>query len=97
MNKIILCEGETDAILLSYFLEKTAEWKYCKRPPSDIAIKATAIEQSVNWYEKEDDRLLICSVGGKDNMSAFFMSKIYHPIVDAGVFSRIAVVLGSCT
>lgn len=24
MNKIILCEGETDAILLSYYLDKVA-------------------------------------------------------------------------
>jgi len=27
MNKLILCEGKTDAILLSYYLGKTAGWK----------------------------------------------------------------------
>ena len=93
MNKIILCEGETDAILLSYFLEKTAGWTFCKRPPLNIAIKADAFEQSVNWYENGMDRLLICGVGGKDNMSSFFRNKVYRPIVDAGAFSRLAVVL----
>ena len=37
MNKIILCEGETDAILLSYYLGKVAGWKFCKKPPANIA------------------------------------------------------------
>ena len=93
MNKIILCEGETDAILLSYYLGKVAGWKFCKKPPVNIAIKADAFEQSVNWYENGDDRLLICGVGGKDNMASFFRSKVYRPVVDARAFSRIAVVL----
>ena len=93
MNKIILCEGETDAILLSYFLGKVAGWKFCKKPPVNIAIKADTFEQSVNWYEYGNDRLLICGVGGKDNMASFFRDKVYRPIVDAGAFSRIAVVL----
>ena len=77
MNKIILCEGETDAILLSYFLGKVAGWQFCKKPPVNIAIKADAFEQSVNWYENGDDRLLICGVGGKDNMSSFFKRRLY--------------------
>ena len=93
MNKIILCEGETDAILLSYFLGKVAGWQFCKKPPVNIAIKADAFEQSVNWYEHGDDRLLICGVGGKDNMSSFFKRKVFRPIVDAGAFSRVAAVL----
>lgn len=93
MNKLILCEGGNDAILLSYYLGKVSGWKFCKKPPQDIAIKPDRFEQSINWYEKGNDRLLICGVGGKDFMPRFFRSKIYHPIVDAGAFSRIAVVL----
>ena len=73
MNKIILCEGATDAILLSYYLEKVAGWKFCKKPPKDIAIKEDTFEQSVNWYEKESDRLLICGAGGKDNIGPFWL------------------------
>ena len=68
MNKIILCEGETDAILLSYYLDKVAGWKFCKKGPADIAIKTDTFEQSANWYQKDEDRLLICAVGGKDTM-----------------------------
>ena len=93
MNKIILCEGGTDAILLSYYLGKVSGWKFCKKPPKDIAIKEDSFEQSINWYEKENDRLLICGVGGKDKMASFFEKKILRPIVDAGAFSRIALVL----
>lgn len=32
MNRVLLCEGVTDAILLSYYLEKVPGWKYCKGP-----------------------------------------------------------------
>ena len=93
MNKIILCEGETDAILLSYYLGKVSGWTYCRKPPKNIAIKEDAFEQSINWYEKGDDRLLICGVGGKDNMSSFFKGKLLRPIIDAGAFSKIALML----
>ncbi len=93
MNKIILCEGETDAILLSYYLGKTAGWSFCKKAPRNIAIKADAFEQSINWYQKGEDRLLICGVGGKDKMASFFRSKVLRPIVDAGAFSRFALIL----
>jgi len=93
MNKIILCEGETDAILLSYFLDKVSGWKFCKKPPIEIAIKGDSFEHSINWYMKDNDRLLICGVGGKDKMSSFFKDKVLRPIVDAGAFSRIALVL----
>lgn len=30
MKSIILCEGKTDAILISYYLEKTQNWKFKK-------------------------------------------------------------------
>lgn len=93
MNKIIMCEGETDAILLSYYLNKVANWKFCKKAPKNVEIKANSFEQSINWYEKGDEHLLICGVGGKDNMTSFFKNKLYRPIVDAGAFSKIAVVL----
>lgn len=71
MNKLILCEGETDAILLSYYLEKVAGWKYSKKRPIDIVKKQE--NESVNWYKKDKDYLLICAVGGKDNFGRFFM------------------------
>ncbi len=93
MNKLILCEGETDAILLSYYLGKVAGWQFCKKPPKDIAIKPDSFQESVNWYEKDDDRLLICGAGGKDCIQSFFRKKILKPVIDAGAFSRIALVL----
>ena len=93
MNKIILCEGETDAILLSYYLEKAGGWSYLSKSPAEINIKASSFEQSVNWYQKGDDKLLICAVGGKDNMSSFFKNKLYRPIIDAVAFSKLAVIL----
>ena len=67
MNKLILCEGKTDAILLSYYLGKTAGRKFAKKAPSGLAIQQPDDNESISWYKKDDDYLLICGVGGKDN------------------------------
>lgn len=93
MNKLILCEGATDAILLSYYLEKVAGWKFCRKPPKNLAIKENGIEESINWYEKDDDRLLICGVGGKDKIKTFFSTRIKPTIIKADAFEKIALVL----
>lgn len=91
MNKLIMCEGETDAILLSYYLENVAEWKYCKAP-KNLDIKKQNSNESVNWYRKGEDYLLICGVGGKDNFGQFFRSRIKKPLVAANAFDKIAIV-----
>ena len=39
MNKLILCEGETDAILLSYYLGRTCGWRYVKNSPAGVKIQ----------------------------------------------------------
>jgi len=96
MNKLILCEGKTDAIFLSYYLEHVCGWTH-KFPQKDIpkifVIKADKIKgESVEWYRKDDDFLLICGVGGKDNFSGFIKSKIIPAMIDSSVFSHIAIV-----
>ena len=93
MNKLILCEGATDAILLSYYLEKIVGWKFCKKPPRDLQIKEDGIEESINWYEKGEDRLLICGTGGKDRIKSFFENKIKQSIINSDAFEKIALVL----
>ena len=32
MTRIILCEGETDLVLISYYLERTKGWVYTDNP-----------------------------------------------------------------
>ena len=71
MNKLILCEGTTDAILLSYYLERIAGWKYSRKAPPNLDIKALNGTETVNWYRKDDNYLLISAVGGKDNFRHF--------------------------
>lgn len=92
MNKLILCEGETDAILLSYYLGKVAGWGFCKKEPKNLEIKPNNDNESVNWYKKDEDYLLICGVGGKDNFGNFFETRIKSPLVNADAFERIAIV-----
>lgn len=91
MNKVILCEGETDAILLSYYLGKVAGWKYNRKGPENLNIQADTSNQSVNWYKNNENFLLICAVGGKDNFKNFFDKKIRFPLCQ-GAFGKIAIV-----
>lgn len=92
MNKLILCEGKTDAILLSYYLEKSCGWTH-RNAPKSLAIKADEIKgESAYWYRKEDESLLICGVGGISNFGSFFKEKILPTMVDTSAFSKIAVV-----
>lgn len=93
MNKLILCEGGSDAIFLSYYLEKTVGYKYCKNGPNNLAIESVDFEQSINWYKKDNDFLLICGVGGKDRFKEFFEIKILKPIIDANGFEKVALIL----
>lgn len=96
MNKLILCEGETDAILLSYYLQRTCGWTFSKRAPAGVNIKAEKIHgESANWYQKDEDHLLICAVGSKDRFQCFFEEKIAQPLQTSGtaVFSKIALII----
>ena len=96
MNKLILCEGKTDAIFLSYYLEQVCGWthRFPKRDiPTGFRLEADTVKgESVEWYRKGDDFLLICGVGGKDNFNSFIGGKIIPAVTDGGVFSQIAVV-----
>ena len=38
MMRIILCEGETDLILLGLYLERTCGWKYERKPKHPLNI-----------------------------------------------------------
>ena len=72
MKRAILCEGKTDAILISYFLKKRFGWTHIKEevvglPPVDRG------NEERNWYhhpEKPGQELVIWGVGGIDQMSA---------------------------
>ncbi|WP_337575877.1 DUF3226 domain-containing protein [Allofournierella sp.] len=93
MNKLILCEGKTDAILLSYYLDRVHHWTPCKKGPKEVRISADEISgESAYWYQREEDRLLICGVGGKDKFGSFFKNKIEPAIIDAHAFSKVALV-----
>lgn len=92
MNKLILCEGETDAVLLSYYLEKLAGWTYSSKSPQGLAIRTTEDNESANWYKKDENYLLICAVGGKDNFKQFFDKKINPPLLVSDAFEKISVV-----
>lgn len=92
MNKLILCEGKTDAILLSYFLERTCGWTH-RNTIKNLAINTDETKnESAYWYKRNDENLLICGVGGKDNFGAFFRDKIHEAMIDSSAFSKIAVV-----
>jgi len=92
VNSLILCEGATDAILLSYYLKKVSGWTYTAKAPDGLNIRSTRGNERVNWYKRGNDYLLICGVGGKDNITGFSHQSLENPIIHAGAFEKIAVI-----
>lgn len=95
MKSIILCEGRTDAILLSYYLGKVYGWSYSKKGPEDYAIIKVDQNQEVNWYKKDNDYLLIFGVGGKDNFKKVidnYVSQILQNYPQENSFDNIVIV-----
>ena len=85
MIRIILCEGETDATLLGLYLEKTTSWRYNteRKPKLKMNIPQTvplSNKKSFN-YIKDNEDLLICAVGGKDNFNNVYTNYIHRFII----------------
>lgn len=94
MNSIILCEGPTDAILLSYYLERMYRWTYSKKAPKSYTKVEAESNQEVNWYKRGEDYLLIYGVGGKDNFANViekYVSKILKNYPTEDSFSKIVI------
>ena len=95
MNSIILCEGRTDAILLSYYLGRVYGWCYSKKPPKAYTRIEADSNQEVNWYKKNDDYLLIYGVGGKDNFQNVirkYVSQILQNYSEKDRFANIVII-----
>lgn len=94
MNSVILCEGPTDAILLSYYLERMYGWSYSKKAPKSYTKMDAESNQEVNWYRRGEDYLLIFGVGGKDNFVNVinkYISQILQNYPEEDSFSKIII------
>lgn len=93
MNSLMLCEGKTDAILLSYYMKNVFGWVPLRKAPASINIQVERnTNQNVAWYKHGEDYLLIAAVGGNSNFGHFFEQKIKSPLIDASAFQKIAIV-----
>ena len=70
MRSLILCEGFDDVLILGYYLFKTQGWKF---NPKGVFAKLYSFpkvdfkRQAVEIYERDEARLGIWAVGGKDS------------------------------
>ena len=94
MYGIILCEGETDAILISYYLHKTLTYSYVKKSPANLPA-LTKISKSINWYRGDHDNYIaICPIGGADFMKAVKEVIRYNKAADEDdVFQKVVLVM----
>ena len=66
MNSIIVCEGQTDGILISYGLEKLSGWSFVKGKEVREKQNLAFAEFEMNWYKRDGDYLGIIIAGGND-------------------------------
>ncbi len=65
---LIVCEGKTDAIFLSYYLAKKFGWHFDKNESKKKILKYND-DQEYNVYRKDEKYLTIWSIGGCSNFS----------------------------
>lgn len=82
MLSIILCEGESDAILISYYLLNTMNFEYKKKLPASIP-KFNDINNSMNWYKNEKNQYAaIWAIGGSNFKKAINKIQEYNNTAD---------------
>lgn len=91
MFDVILCEGETDAILISYYVNKMMGFEYEKNGKN----RYPKINDKTNWYKNQLGHLLaICPVGGSDFQSDVKKIIKYNEMANEGEsFHRIILVM----
>ena len=94
MYGIILCEGETDAILISYYLHNTLTYNHVKKFHASLPV-LTNISKSINWYRGVcDNYIAICPIGGDDFMKAVQEIIRYNKAADKDdVFHKLVLVM----
>ena len=58
IKHIILCEGNTDAILLGYYLEKISDWQYLEVKYASFV----KFSSSINWYKNNNQQKEFCAI-----------------------------------
>ena len=89
MIRIVLCEGETDQILLSLYLGRICGWTYKSKPTLKIKIPETFPigNKKAETYGRGTEELIICCVGGKDYFGPFFKEYILR-IIKSGQYQE---------
>lgn len=82
MIRIVLCEGETDQILLGLYLSRMCGWTFQKKSKLNLRIPETFPigNRKAEAYSKGTEELVICCVGGKDSFGQFFREYILRII-----------------
>lgn len=96
MPKLILCEGRTDAILISYYLAKTAGWLYLKNGNCKDFLTRKDDNEELNWYRKNDESLCVWGCGGINNIPTKLnevVDRNKNEIKNSNLFNKIAIII----
>lgn len=96
MNSVILCEGETDQILLSYYFNNRFSFEYCKHQPAIAPKKLHSNNdtESVCCYKRDNDIVVIWAVGGHSELKSALKKILYQNRINSplnGFYSRICI------
>lgn len=98
MKQIILCEGKTDAILISYLLKRQFSWNYIPKSDNLPSFSINRDNETFNWYAHQDkigQEVAIWGVGGFDEVRKKLRSVVERTQMEtqpANRFFRLVVV-----
>ena len=98
MNSIILCEGETDQIIISYYFIMNFGFKPCEKLPMIAPKKLNPKNKAekIYAYNRDDDNLIMWAVGGHEDVfekalrSVLNRNKLNSPINE--IYYQICIV-----
>lgn len=90
MTEVMLVEGVTDILLISYYLQNVCGWKYEKS--NNLGIVPLDDYEHIESLSKEDNQLILCGVGGNGKF-AYFVEKhrINSMIIERDIDSLMVV------
>ena len=79
MTELVLVEGVSDVLLISYYLQNVYGWKHEIR--NTLGIKANDVYEHVETLIKNDSQLILCGVGGNGKFASFVENHLVNTML----------------
>lgn len=90
MIELVLVEGVSDVLLISYYLQNVYNWKYVKT--NVLGIEPLDVHEHIESLSKGENQLILCGVGGNGKFARFVeQHRINSMIIEKNISSFMVI------